>query len=536
MGRIWNWMTGRGKRLDTGVTFKVAVAAYVDRISPKTFRGKDVAGRVGSGYDSIKNLREELEPLIARDFGGGSYGAKLFENDNRDNYVGYHTFKIAGDPLMDGKEIPLEGEEVGGKKKMSKVDEINAQTAALKAQKEEAQAERELRKARVGLDDDAEPPVVFDQGNSETVELLREFMAKQDKQAEDAKFERMLLAQAENTRMILETIKPREDSGGGVLEAIRMLMESSQANITHMMELSSKSEARTNDILMTMLSDKSSTSREVMAMFPKFIEMSIMMREGKVPGQEEEDIAPMALAAKVIGRAADSFDHYLETKAGVSEEEEEVDEDLVKNVVAEQIAASRRMQAPPEDPQQQQRRAGAARHAKIGKAVNGILNRIMEEVSSGVPQEKQTWQRLAQETLPGDVLARFMSAQNDETELEALILKYASEEVYAKLQRVLSGAQQKQAARQGAVAARAPKAVRTPPVPRSGRKPRVQHPPKAPKVPTRPMTIIRREAEEAARIADVPAHTENPHSSSAEAATDVTQAGVPAAAPQADAE
>ena len=82
--------------------------ACVYRREPRRFNGVELPRSVGSFY-GLPHVSELVE-RVARVAGGRAFTGKLWcERDiTVEGYMGTYHFRIAGDPLIDGEEVPEE--------------------------------------------------------------------------------------------------------------------------------------------------------------------------------------------------------------------------------------------------------------------------------------------------------------------------------------------------------------------------------------------------------------------------------------------
>jgi len=136
--------------------------AYVFRLSPETWGGEDVGGKLDHTFTDFCDL-EELEQQVAEWAGGSKFRADVRDQQDKTIYLGSHTFKIAARPKINGKTMAR------GTEKPSADPEVEETRRRIEREK----AEGELDKVRMRRKKDAEESVsVVDEDDEEEVELV----------------------------------------------------------------------------------------------------------------------------------------------------------------------------------------------------------------------------------------------------------------------------------------------------------------------------------------------------------------------------
>lgn len=105
---MWPWSKKPRKRrrnLELPLYSEEPLCAYVERLEPRSFNGVRLKRKLDR-VDGLHYPEEDLLPIVGAEHGAGLYRAKLYFELRKQCYVATFTFRLAGNPLIDG--LPIE--------------------------------------------------------------------------------------------------------------------------------------------------------------------------------------------------------------------------------------------------------------------------------------------------------------------------------------------------------------------------------------------------------------------------------------------
>lgn len=292
--------------------------AYVYRLQPERFGKLQLAGRISGDYDGFFTP-QELEDLVTKLNGGGTYRCKVVKSGETKTHLGYHNFTAPGNPLIDGDEIDQEKEHKK-REELNKVNKIEEEieTEEAAARLDEVKARRRAKQKQLGLiddptdDDDDSSSAQFNVPGYESPEMaglkaqlkaLEHKLEEKDRQSLLEKHQmEMKSLRDEMTHRIEQLTNQQKNNGnndnvgsmmGAQMEAIKSIISAGQANTQAM--LSSNAEMmklimsrdpsagindRVDKLVEKLLDSKSSTGKEVMEAMKESFNTGIMMAKG----------------------------------------------------------------------------------------------------------------------------------------------------------------------------------------------------------------------------------------------------------------
>lgn len=415
--------------------------AYAYRLLPEKAGGRQIAGRLTGDFDGFYTL-QDLEDLIAKVHGGGTYRCKVVKSDDTTHYLTYHTFKVPGSPIFEGSILALESEPESKRREgddpVAKIEKtIQVEEAETKL--DEIRARRRAKAKALGMvegDDDETPSPFPVPGQFEDPRVTQLLAAQEDMRRRLEEKDRQMMAERheaelrtlreEMTRKI-ESVSARPDSGIGTMlsaqmEAIKAMMASSQQSTQAM--LSSNSEMiklimsrdpstgindRVDRLVEKLLDSKSSTGKEVMEAMKESFQTGIMMARGG----EQAPTSMADVAREFSGRVLDIVGDFMRQKGEMSKEAlaQEIQKATSKVVdgVRRQLAplATARHRLPPGGiPASEAMPAPAGQAGPPDDALRAQVDKVMEAFLRDIENGTETWQQVAQEAIPASEMAK----------------------------------------------------------------------------------------------------------------------------------
>lgn len=427
-------------------TSEFPLKAYVYRLLPEKVGKIQVAGRVPGDFDGFQ-AAQDLEDMVAKICGGGTYRCKVVKSGDTKQHVGYHCFVIPGSPMMDGEPVDehrAEKERAEAKKVEKIEEEIEVEEA--QSRLDETKAKRRQKQRTLGLidgddDDDAPATPTFGMPGFEDPRIAQLLAAQQamEKRLEE-KDREMLTSRHEaemrslrdemNRKLEMVSAKKGDDGSVGVMmtsqmEAIKAMMASSQAQTSAM--LSSNSEMiklimsrdpstgindRVDRLVEKLLDSKSSTGKEVMEAMKESFNTGIMMARGG----EQTPTTMTDVAREFSGRVLDIVGDFMHQKGQMTKEAmaQEIQKatsrvvgDLKKSLLPQ--AVRNRVLPPGAVP------AGTAmpdgETASAGPPISreelkNRVDKVMVAFLSDIANGTEEWKAVAQAQIPPDELRR----------------------------------------------------------------------------------------------------------------------------------
>lgn len=279
--------------------------AYVYRTAPEKVGRVQTAGRVPGDFDGFTTTHD-LEDMVAKTCGGGTYRCKCNKSDDPKVHVGYHEFTIPGAPLMDGEPVAQPtGEETTGRgvpkiEKEIELEEAQTRLDEVKAKRKKRQEELGLAEGAM-LDDDgtivpspisSDPVVIQLQAQ---LKHMEDMLVRKDREMDEERHRRELEGIESKFAQQIESLK--SNSGGGVqaaqMEAIKAVITAgqqqtqavlqSQSDLMKVMMSNDRSGGLSDrvDKLMDKLFDtKADASKNLLDMAKEGFNVGLMMAKG----------------------------------------------------------------------------------------------------------------------------------------------------------------------------------------------------------------------------------------------------------------
>jgi hypothetical protein len=330
---------------------EVPLKAYVYRLLPEKVGKVQVAGRVPGDFDGW-TMQQDLEDMVAKECGGGTYRCKVVVSKDTKHHIGYHKFTIPGAPLNEGRPIDEEPRsDKAPKVDANKIDKIEAEIEETNAQArlDEARATRVAKQRDLGIipkdDDGEEMPVTSFSAPGFEDPRITQLMANQ-KALEarlEAKDREMMLVQHESEMRALrdemnrkiDMLSQNQKGDGGIgaivtaqMDATKAMLAASQQSTQAMLQSQSEMiklvmsrdpntgvNERVDKLVERLLDAKSAEGKATMDLVKEGWQTGLLMGRGG----EQAPTSMVDVARDFSGRVLDIVGEFMRQKGKMSE-------------------------------------------------------------------------------------------------------------------------------------------------------------------------------------------------------------------------
>lgn len=430
--------------------------AYVYRLQPERLGKIQLAGRIQGDYDGF-TTPPELEDMVAKLNGGGTYRCKCVKSGETKTHIGYHNFTVPGAPLIDGEEIDQD-KEVKRREEHNRVnkieEEIEQEEAA--ARLDEVRARRRAKQKQLGLiddeddDDDVGSSVAqLQTANYESPDVvamkaqlkaLEQKLEEKDRQSLMEKHQMEMKALRDEMTHRMEQIQlqsnSKKDGGTGEIiaaqmKAVEAMLQAGQQQTQAMLNSNTElikamlgrdptagTNERIDKLIERLLNSNSSNGKEVMEVMKESFNTGIMMaRGGEQAPTSMADVA-REFSTGVLGVVG----KFMEQKGSMSKEvlAQEIQK-ATRNVVND---IKRRMMPTPLSHQRGQLAGGGvpagqampsnAQPAEPAQGQGALtveelrarVDKVMETFIDDMTNNTENWQEVALRLIPRSELER----------------------------------------------------------------------------------------------------------------------------------
>jgi hypothetical protein len=470
----------KGKEKESGIpeVSDFPLKAYVYRLLPEKVGKIQLAGRIPGDFDDF-TTQQDLEDMVARVCGGGTYRCKCVKKGETKTHVGYHTFTIPGAPLFDGQ--PIDGEPRSSKKEEpDRVNKIESEIEIEEAQArlDETRARRAAKRKQMGLDgddDDDDTPTMphFGMPGVETPEIaqLKANMKMLEKRLEDKdrEMERerhradMEKIKSENTAAI-DALKAevRNSNKGQGSDGVTAIVQAQASSVNAMLQasqqqtqaiLTANSELikaimgrdpasgineRVDKLVDKLFDLKGNTSQEHLEIMKESFQTGIMMAKGG----ESAPTTRVDVARDFSGKVLDTVQEYMRQKGAMSKETLAQEIQKAAAGVVNQVKRSLplanltgRPALPPGGQPAMRREAPAPAMAASStlstEEIRQRVDKVMLAALYDIENETETWEEIARREIPPEDQARLGDFSFETVALYAL--RHGSPEIVQKV-------------------------------------------------------------------------------------------------------
>lgn len=419
--------------------------AYVYRLLPEKVGKKQVAGRLSGDFDGFTSA-QDLEDMVAKIHGGGTYRCKVVKSKETKTHIGYHNFVIPGAPMLNGTEISEDEPEKtsakhAGTDAVQKI-ERDIQIEEAQAKLDEAKAQRARKQKSLGMldddddDDDAAQTVGMPGMEDQRVVQMSLQMKALEKRLEDKDREmerdrhRTELAQLKadmDRKFDSIVLQSKSTSGGDMMaaqmKAIESVVNAGQSQTAAM--LASNSELikvmmsrdpssgindRVDRLVEKLIDTKSSIGKEQMETMKEAFQTGIMMAKGG----EASPTSLADVAREFSGRLLDVVGEFIRQKGAMSKEvlAQEIQKatgSVIAQVKRQMVPMAQRprvlppggMAAEPEPAQVPQARQSNLSSEELRNRVDKIMIAFLNDVQNNTEE----WKEVARAQIPPEDLA-----------------------------------------------------------------------------------------------------------------------------------